>query len=181
MGARERRHYWGVLAEYEDADALCAAIRRCRKTGYRYVDAYTPFPVDAVTEALDCRDRVLPYLALLGALLGGGGGLALVYYLNVVDYPLNVGGRPLAAWTAFAVPAFECLVLGAALAAVFGMIWRNGLPRLHHPVFDAEGFERATQDRFFLSIESRDPKFVLGRTSAFLERSGARNVVAVPL
>jgi len=171
---------FALLAEFDDADALFAAVREVRQAGYTWLDAYSPFPVEGLAGALGFREPWLPWIALAGGLVGGIGGYLMQWGLNAVDYPINVGGRPLDAWPAFAVISFYLMSLGTILATLGGMLALNRLPRLHHPIFDAPGFERVTVDRFFLAIELRDPRFDQQRTPALLERLGARSIAEVP-
>ena len=171
---------FALLAEFDDADALVAAASAARRAGYTRLDAYSPFPVEGLAGALGFRERRLPWIALAGGLVGGIGGYLLQWSLNAVDYPINVGGRPLDAWPAFAVISFYLLSLGTILATLGGMLALNRLPRLHHPIFDAPRFERVTVDRFFLAIERRDPRFDAERTAALLERLGALSIAEVP-
>jgi len=170
----------GLLAEFDEPRALIAAAVRARAEGYRRMDAYTPFPVEGLAEALGFRKNRLPLLVLAGGIVGAAGGYFLQYWGNAVDYPLNVGGRPLNSWPAFMVPAFETTILCAALAAVLGMLALNGLPKPYHPVFNVPSFALASRDRFFLAIEADDPAFDLERTRAFLESLGPREVSLVP-
>jgi Protein of unknown function (DUF3341) len=172
---------YGLLAEFESAEDLLRAAERLRARGYRQLEGYTPFPLDGLAKTLGFEERRLPFLALAGGIVGGVGGISMQWYLNAYDYAINVGGRPLDAWPAFAIPAFEMTVLGAVLAVVLGMLWLNGLPRLHHPLFDAPHFERVTRDRFLLSIEYGDPRFDRRETHALLEQLGAASVEEVPL
>jgi hypothetical protein len=170
---------WLLVAEFDSPERLAAAARHCRAQGYGDIDAHTPFPVDGMAEALGFTERRLPWIALAGAVVGGLGTFALEYYLNGIDYPLNVGGRPLFAWPAFAVPAFELTVLGAALAGLVGMLWLSGLPRLHHPVFAASRFARVTQDRFFLSVSEPATSADRAGVRDTLEQAGALSIEAV--
>lgn len=160
---------YGLLAEFLRPDELLRAAARAREEGYRRLDAYSPLPVHGLAEALGIRGTRLPYLVLAGGLAGAAGGYAMQVWMNAVDYPLDVGGRPLHSWPAFLIVTFEMAVLGAALTAVLGMFALNGLPRPHHPVFSVEAFRRASRDRFFLAVEARDPAFDPARTRAFLE------------
>jgi hypothetical protein len=157
-----------LMAEFASAEQVLAAARRARAEGYRRIEAYAPFAVEGLDEALGLPKTRLPRLILICGLLGGISAFLLQAYLAAVDYPLNAGGRPYFSWPPFTLPAFEFTVLGAALAGFFGMLARNGLPRLHHPVFGAEDFERASQDRFFLAIEAEDPLFELETVRRFL-------------
>jgi hypothetical protein len=172
---------YGLLAEFESAEVLLGAAERLRARGYRKLEGYTPFPVEGLAETLGFRERALPFLALAGGIVGGVGGLYMQWYLNAYDFPINVGGRPLDAWPAFAIAGFELTVLGAVLAAVLGMLWLNRLPRLHHPLFNARHFERVTRDRFLLGVEYADPRFDRRETRALLEELGAASVEEVPL
>jgi hypothetical protein len=160
---------YGLMAEFENPGDLVAAAREAREAGYRKLDAYTPYPIEALTEALDIHDRKLPALVLGGGILGGLLGYALCYWTSVIAYPLFIGGKPLHSTPAFIVPTFETTILFAAFAAVLGMLGLNGLPMPYHPVFNTPRFALASRDRFFLCIESRDPKFDREKTRAFLE------------
>ena len=176
----ERDDIYGLLGEFDNSAGLLEAARRLRSAGYRRFDAYTPFPIDGLAEAIGFRERALPYVAIIGGAAGGLGVLLLQYYLNAVDYPINVGGRPLASWPAFAVPAFESLVLGAVLALLGGMLALNGLPRLNHPLFNVDRFHLASTNRYFACVEATDPRFHPRRTRTLLESLGARHIQEVP-
>ena len=160
---------FGLLAEFDSATGIVAAARATREAGYTKVDAFTPFPIHEMDAALRLPRTKLPWLVLGGGIAGMLGGFGLQYWASVIAYPLNIGGRPMASWPAFIVPAFETTILLSALTAVFGMIALNGLPRPYHPVFNVPQFTNASGDRFFLSIETTDPQFDLVRTRAFLE------------
>src|SRR5882724_8210368 len=160
---------YGVLAEFNTPDELLAATRGARQAGYRQMDAYTPFPVEGLAEALGFQRTGLPFLVLLGGRVGGIGGYLMQYWIAAIDYPLNVGGRPLHSWPSFIPVTFELTILVAALAAVLGMLALNGLPMPYHPLFNVERFERASRDRFFLCIEATDPQFDRENTKRFLE------------
>ena len=170
---------YGLMAEFETPHELVEATRRAREEGFRNLDAYTPYPIEALTEALDIHDRKLPALVLGGGILGGLAGFALCYWCSVIAYPLNVGGKPYNSVPAFIVPTFECTILVAAFAAVLGMLGLNGLPMPYHPVFNTPRFALASKDRFFLCIEARDPKFDHDETWAFLTKLGPRVVMDV--
>ena len=172
---------YGLLAEFESPEGLLRAVARLRAHGYRRLEGHTPFPVEGLAETLGFKVRRLPFLALAGGIIGGVGGMYMQWYLNAYDYPINVGGRPLDAWPAFAIAGFELTVLGAVLAVVIGMLWLNGLPRLHHPLFNSAHAERITRDRFLLAVEYDDPRFDRQETRALLERLGAASVEEVPL
>jgi hypothetical protein len=164
-----RSHIYGVVAEFPTPDELIHAVERTRQAGYRRIEAYTPFPVEGLSEALALKRNNVPLITLIGGLTGGLGGFFFQYWVNVIAYPLNIGGRPLNSWPAFIPVTFELTVLGAALSAVFGMLALNGLPRPHHPLFNVKRFvKHATSDRFFLCIEARDPKFHVADSARFL-------------
>jgi len=170
----------GLLAEFPDPDALSAAASAAHAAGYRRMDAFTPIPVEGLSEALGIKHTRLPLVTLLGGLFGAAAGYALQYYVSVVAYPLNIGGRPLHSWPAFIPVVFETTVLGAALTAVLGMLAASGLPRPHHPLFNVPEFKLASRDRFFLCIEARDPAFDAIATRDFLERLSPKQVWEVP-
>lgn len=170
---------YGLMAEFDNPSDLLAAVQQARAEGYRRMDAYTPFPVEGMAEALGFHRTWVPFITLLGGVVGAIGGYLLQYYLMAVDYPLNIGGRPLNSWPAYIPVTFELMILLAALAAVLGMLALSGLPMPYHPVFNVPRFALATRDRFFLCVESTDPQFDTEATKRFLERSGAREVVAV--
>jgi len=165
-----------MLAEFNTPDELLAATRRAREAGYQQMDAYTPFPVEGLAEALGFQRTGLPFLVLLGGIVGGVGGYLMQYWMAAIDYPLNVGGRPLHSWPAFIPVTFELTILVAALAAVLGMLALNGLPMPYHPLFNVPRFALATRNSFFLCIEARDPKFDRDETRRFLESVKAREV-----
>jgi hypothetical protein len=174
-----RSHCYGLVGEFETAEQLLHAAEKTREAGYRHIDAYAPFPVEGLSEALGLKHNKVPLITLIGGLLGGLGGFGFEYWVNVISYPLNIGGRPLNSWPAFIPVTFELTVLGASLSAVFGMLALNKLPQPHHPLFNVERFKRASTDRFFLSIESHDPKFNLIDTARFLQGLHAAHVVEV--
>jgi hypothetical protein len=171
---------YGLMAEFRTGDALLEAARRAREAGYRDVEAYAPYPVEGMAEAVGFRRNRVPLITLLGGVAGGLGGYFLQWYSAVIDYPINVGGRPLHSWPSFIPATFELTILGAALAAVLGMLAANGLPRLYHPVFNAPDFEQATRNRFFLCLPARDPNFDAGRSKAFLDSLQPMSVAEVP-
>ena len=160
---------YGLLAEFDTATAIVAAARQARDAGYVKVDAFTPFPIHELNEALRLPRTKLPWIVLGGGLVGMLGGFALQYWASAIVYPMNVGGRPYASWPAFVVPAFETTILLASITAVVAMIALNGLPRPHHPLFNVPTFSNASADRFFLCVEAVDPKFEMGATRAFLQ------------
>lgn len=170
---------YGLMAEFENPNDLVEATRKARESGFTKLDAYSPYPIEALTEALDIHDRKLPAVVLGGGILGGLAGYALCYWCSVIEYPMNVGGKPFHSVPAFIVPTFETTILFAAFAAVFGMLALNGLPQPYHPVFNAPRFALASRDRFFLCIEAADAKFDHDETWAFLTKLGPRVVMDV--
>jgi Protein of unknown function (DUF3341) len=171
---------YGLLAEFDDADALVAATRQTHEAGYRRIDAYAPFPVDGLSDALGLTRTSLSWAVLLGGIVGGLAGFGLQYYVAVIAMPINVGGKPFNSWPSFVPVTFELTILGAALAAVVGLIVLNRLPMPYHPLFNVDSFTRASQDGFFLSIEAADPKFDAQHTREFLQSLHAREVYDVP-
>jgi Protein of unknown function (DUF3341) len=171
--------YYGIIAEFDSPEALIEATRSAREAGYRDLDAFTPFPVEGLAELLHFRDGRVPRLGLIGGCLGFVIALAMQGF-TTWDYPINVGGRPLYALSAFAVVTFELTILFAALLAAFGMIYLSGLPRLHHPLFAASRFHLASRDRFFLCIKSNDPKFNDKDTAQYLKTLNPASIEPVP-
>lgn len=171
--------YFGLMAEFNDADELVTKTRQAYQAGYRHIDAYSPFPIQGLSEALGIKRNLVPYVVLLGAIGGGLTGFLLQYWTSVMAYPLNIGGRPLNSWPSFMVITFEMAVLGAGILGVVGMIALNNLPMPYHPVFSVPRFELASKDRFFLCIMQTDPRFDMAKTRAFLESLGPDGVYEV--
>ena len=169
----------GVMAEFDTVDALIAAARKTKGNGFTNVEAYTPVPIEELNDILHGRRTVLPKLVLCGGLTGMATGFVLQYWASVIEYPMNIGGRPLASWTTFIVPSYELTILFSALTAAFGMLLLCGLPQPYHPVFNVERFSLASSDKFFLVIESTDPKFSNAGATAFLNGLGAKGVYDV--
>jgi len=159
----------GLMAEFDNPSALVAAAEKARLAGYRQMDAYSPIPIEEVSEALGHRRTRLPILVFLGGLMGCLGGYGLQFWTQTMEYPMNVGGRPYHSWPQFIPVTFETTVLGAALTAFVGMWALNRLPQPYHPVFNVPEFARASTDRFFLCIEAVDPRFDVRTTRQFLE------------
>ena len=169
---------FGLLAEFDTPERLVEAARNIRRDGYRSVDAFTPFPIEGLARILHIRETRVHRAGLLGGLGGAAVALGVQLYTNYA-FQLDIGGRPLYALSAFAVVTFELSVLGAALSAALTMLYLCGLPRLHHPVFEAERFHLATKDRFFLCVHADDEKFDTGRTSQRLDELGALSIERV--
>jgi hypothetical protein len=169
----------GLIAEFHTPAEIVRAAHAVHAAGYRRVDAYTPYPMEEVLDALHLHHSHVPKLVLGGGLVGLAAGWGLQYWASVIEYPMNIGGRPFNAWPAFVVPSFETTVLFAALAAVFGMLALNGFPQPYHPVFNVPGFSAASRDRFFLCIEADDPKFDRKATLELLKGLGAASVQEV--
>jgi hypothetical protein len=167
------------MAEFHSPDEVVEAAKRVHEAGYTRVDAYSPYPIEELTEALDLHKTHLPKIALAGGVFGFFAGWGLEYWASVIEYPMNIGGRPLFSWPAFIVPAYETTILFAAFGAVFGMLALNGLPQPYHPVFNVPSFALASRDRFFICIESRDPKFDREAVKKFFGSLGAKAVSEV--
>ncbi len=172
----KRHPLYGLLAEFDNPDDLLEAARRAHQAGYTRLDAFTPFPVEGLADAIGFHKTSVPLIVLIGGLIGCAGGFLLQYYPNVVGYPLNIGGRPYNSWPSFIPITFELTILCAALSCVFGMLALNGLPTPYHPVFNVARFALATRNRFFLCIKARDPKFNPKETREFLAGLKAREV-----
>ena len=170
---------YGLMAEFETPTALVAAARAAREKGYRKLDAYSPFPIEELTDALHLHHNKLPLIVLLGGIAGGLAGYLLQYYVTVVYFPINIAGRPLHSWPSYIIITFETTILFAAISAVLGMLALCGLPMPYHPTFNVPRFALASRNRFFLCIESRDPLFDRATTIQFLETLEPREVSEV--
>ena len=173
----ERLH--GLLAEFAEAELLRDAVLRARRDGYMLIEAYSPYPIEGMPEALGVRHHWVPFWMLVGALGGGGFTYWLEWYSAAVDYPINVGGRPLFSWPAFIPPAVEMTILWAVLLGALAVLFSARLPRVHHPLFANREFERASSDRYFLLVRGEDPRFDAIRTQAFLESLSPLSVTKV--
>ncbi|GAB4111597.1 MAG: DUF3341 domain-containing protein [Roseiflexaceae bacterium] len=170
---------YGMVAEFTDAEALVEAAHKAYAEGYRKMDAYTPIPVHGLDEALGFKPTRLPWAIFVMGLLGASGLFGFMTWVNVIDYPINIGGRPYFSWPSFIPITFEGMVLGAAYTAVFGLFAVCGFPQLYHPISNTPRFERASSDLFFLCIEARDPKYDASQTRKFMEGLGAQAVSEV--
>jgi Protein of unknown function (DUF3341) len=179
--SHRRRHHplYGVMAEFDNPSHLVAAARRTYEAGYRRINGYSPYPIEELSEAIGFTHTRLPLIVFVGGLLGGLGGFFMQYWMEVIDYPLNVGGKPLNSWPAFIPITFECTVLAAAFAAVLGMLVLNKLPQPYHPVFNAPNFALATRDRFFLVVEANDPMYKHDEVVELFKSLNAQDVTDV--
>src|SRR6516162_2731472 len=171
---------YGLMAEFDSSTDLVVATRKAYAAGYRKMDAYSPFPTDEASEAIGFHKSAVPLVVLLGGLLGGLSGFALQYWINVIAYPLNIGGKPYDSWPAFIVPTFEMTILFAGIIGMLGMFALNGLPQPYHPVFNVDRFSKVTRNRFFLCVEASDPKFDPAGTRQFMERLKPLSISEVP-
>jgi hypothetical protein len=176
-----KTHLYGVMAQFDNPTDLVAAARETYAAGYRRINGYSPFPIEELSEAIGFTRTSLPLIVLIGGIVGALGGFSMQYWMEVINYPINVGGKPFNSWPAFIPITFECTVLAAAFAAVLGMLALNKLPQPYHPVFNAPNFALATRDSFFLVIESKDPKFSHEEVVRFLKSLEARDVCDVEL
>jgi hypothetical protein len=170
---------YGLMAQFSQPEPLLAAARRAYAEGYRKMDAYVPMPVEGLAEAIGFESTAVQRCVFIGGLCGACGGFGLMWWITVVAFPHNVAGRPLNSWMAYIPITFECMVLVACFTAVISMLFMNGLPEPYHPVFNVANFERASRDKFFLCIESADPKFDLEATRDFLAGLDAEEVLDV--
>lgn len=170
---------YGLVAEFENEKDLLASARVAHEAGYVSLDAYSPMPVEGLADALGFHHTRLPWVIFAGGTLGALTGFFMQLYAAAIDYPLNIGGRPLNSWPAFVPITFELTILGAALFAVFGLLAMNGLPAPYHPLFNVPRFALASRELFFLCIKSKDPKFDRAATRRFLESLGPAAVTEV--
>jgi hypothetical protein len=172
---------YGIMAEFDNPEALVRAAREAHNKGYRKMDAYAPIPVHGLAEAIGLKRSRLPWLIGLGGLVGGCSGFFMQWFASAVHLPLNIGGRPLNSWPSFIPITYELTILVASLSAVCWMFGLNRLPELYHPVFNDPRFQMASRDRFFLCIEGVDPLFNASKTTDFLKGLGALSVAEVPV
>lgn len=172
---------YGVMAEFDNTKDLLEAAHKTRGAGYRQVDAFSPLPVEGLSEAVGFPHTKLPIIVFIGGLIGCCGGFFLQYYPNVMGFPLDIGGKPFDSWPSFIPITFELTILGAAVSCFFGLIFLCGLPTPYHPVFNVPRFALASQDRFFLCIKSKDPKFEVEQVKNFLQSLNPHEVSVVPV
>src|SRR5689334_9614838 len=171
---------FGLMAEFDTVDQVIGAARKVYGAGYRKIDAYSPFPLEELSEAIGFHHNGVALICLVGGLLGGTAAYVFQWWVNMHGYPVNIGGRPLHSWPAFIIVTFEMTVLFSGLSAVFGMLSLNGLPMPYHPVFNLPQFEAASSDRFFIVIFSSDKNYDAVRTRQFLEGLSPGSVAEVP-
>ena len=171
---------YGIMAEFDTAAQLVVAARTMREAGYTKTDAFSPYPIHEIDEAIGIKRSILPYMIFAGGVTGLLSGLGLVYFVHVIDYPIIVGGRPHFSLPAFIPPMYELTILFAAATAVFGMLFLNGLPAPYHPVFNVPRFALATREKFFLLIEAKDSQYDSESTKSFMESLNPQEVFDVP-
>jgi Protein of unknown function (DUF3341) len=176
----KRTATYGLMAEFDTPGEIVKAARLATEAGYKRVDAYTPFPIEELAEALEFHRNGVPLVVLVGGILGCVSGYLMQWWIATVSYPVNIGGRPYHSWPAFIVVTFELTILFAVIFAVFGMLALNGLPMPYHPVFNVPRFAFATKDRFFLIIFARDAKYDAVKTRVFLESLNPQSISEVP-
>ena len=171
---------YGVMAQFDTPEAVLEAAERAYAQGYRQMDAYTPMPVDGLAEAIGFKKNYVALAVLIGGICGVIGGYSLLYWITVIAYAHNVGGRPLHSWPSYIPITFECMILLSALTALVSMLFMNGLPHPYHPVFNVAAFDNASKDKFFLCIEAKDPRFRADEALDFLRKLGGDEVTIVP-
>ncbi len=171
---------YGLMAEFDNAEAVVEAAQKTYAAGYRKIDAYSPFPIEGLWEAIGFHNNGVATVCLLGGLLGGTSAYLLQWWINTISYPVNIGGRPYHSWPAFIIVTFEMTILFGGLSAVFGMLALNGLPQPYHPVFNVERFSAVTRDKFFIVIFSSDAKYDPAETRQFLQSLHPTTVMEVP-
>jgi hypothetical protein len=176
----KRDPIYGLMAEFDSAQALVDAAKKTHEAGYNKIDAYSPFPIEGLAEEIGMHFDEIPLTVLVGGIIGGCTGYLMQYWMSAVDYPLNIGGKPPHSWPAFIVITFEMTILFAGISAVLGMLAFNGLPMPYHPVFNVPRFAFASKDRFFLIVFSSDKKYSPVETRRFLETLDARSISEVP-
>lgn len=180
MRPPKRHAIYGLMAEFATPTDVVVAARKAHEAGYRRMDAYSPFAIEELSEAIGFHHTRLPLVVLIGGILGCIGGMTMQWWISAVSYPVNIGGRPFFSWPSFIPVTFECTVLAAAASAVFGMLALNGLPMPYHPVFNIEEFAKASDNKFFLVVDATDPEYDPAHTRDFLRSLGPRAVAEVP-
>jgi hypothetical protein len=176
----KRTSTYGLLAEFDSPTSLVKAAEQTRDAGYKKIDAYSPLPVEGLAEAIGFHHDLVPLVTLIGAIIGGATGYLMQYWINVINYPINIGGKPFHSWPSFIVVTFEMTILFGGISAVFGMLALNGLPMPYHPVFNVPRFAFASKDRFFLIVFASDKKYDVEKTRQFLEGLNPKMLTEVP-
>ena len=176
---RHKPPLYGIMAQFDNPTDLVNAARTVYESGYRRINGYSPYPIEELSEAIGFTHTSLPLIVFIGGVIGGVSGFLMQYWIEVVNYPLIVGGKPYNSWPAFIPITFECTVLFAAFSAVLGMLVLNKLPQPYHPVFNAPNFALATRDRFFLAVEANDPKFKHDEVVELLKGLGAIDITDI--
>jgi len=171
---------YGLMAEFDSPQELVAAAHKTHSAGYKKIDAYSPFPVEGLADAIGFHKNRVPLVVLIGGIIGGLSGYGLQYWVATIAYPTNIGGRPYHSWPSFIIVTFELTILFAGLSAAFGMIALNGLPQPYHPVFNVAEFAKASDNKFFLVVGSDDPQYDATRTRDFLKSLAPRTISEVP-
>ncbi len=171
---------YGLMAEFDSPQELVDAAHRTHAAGYKEMDAFSPFPVEGLADAIGFHKNSVSLVVLIGGIIGGLSGYLLQYYVAVISYPINVGGRPLHSWPSFIIVTFELTILFGGISAAIGMLALNGLPMPYHPVFNVPEFAKASDNKFFLVVFSSDPKYDATRTREFLRGLAPRAVSEVP-
>ena len=179
MQHEEQSPYYGVMAQFDNPDDVLAAAKAAFAAGYRKLDAYSPLPVHGLADAIGYKRTRLPWLVFCMGIVGAIAGYGLCYWVSVIDYPLNIGGRPFHSGPSFIPVTFELTILFSAMTSAFGMLIANGLPQPYHPVFNVANFARASSYLFFLCIEAEDEKFDMEETTRFLQSLNPQEVSQV--
>ena len=176
----KREPMYGIMAEFDSAQRLLDAAKATHEAGYKKIDAYSPFPIEGLAEEIGFHHDEVPLVVLIGGIIGGLTGYSMQYWMSVIDYPLNLGGKPYHSWPSFIIITFEMTILFAGISAVLGMLALNGLPMPYHPVFNVPRFAMASKDRFFLIVFSSDKKYDPESTTKFLQQFNPRSISEVP-
>jgi hypothetical protein len=171
---------YGLMAEFDTPQELLTAAQKTHGAGYKQIDAFSPFPVEGLADAIGFHKNSVSLVVLIFGIIGGLSGYLLQYYVSVISYPTNIGGRPYHSWPSFIIVTFELTILLGGISAAVGMLALNGLPMPYHPVFNVPEFARASDDKFFLVVFSTDPNYDAARTREFLRGLAPRTISEVP-